>query len=300
MFDENQFYGFLLRGDLPATMEYLKGFPGQRCRYGKYVALFERDDLLRYEVSPALQEILDVYQRYFRAVFYLGCPPEQAEAAMESRFAALFGLEPGEKRRERIKQKITDAFTAGGWQILCGKTGGYYGPYIWKTTEAASYEVELPEGVRRYTIRFLDGFLFRSWLDYISFGEIGTGGWTDGDGIIHCVRGSYDVESESFRVSLLKHEAQHAMDLERYPAMSPGDLEYRAKLVELIYSRERDLLVQFRREADASDPANGHGLAAGRIAAEFGGLSDGEAIRRRARALLGRSTGEMAEKYGGQ
>lgn len=47
--------------------------------------------------------------------------------------------------------------------------------------------------------------------------------------------------------------------------MSSEDLEYRAKLVELIYSAERNLLCLFAQEADNSDNNNGHAMAAYRI-----------------------------------
>lgn len=47
--------------------------------------------------------------------------------------------------------------------------------------------------------------------------------------------------------------------------MSSEDLEYRAKLVELIYSKERNLLQAFSQEADDSDTSNGHAMAAYRI-----------------------------------
>ena len=104
---------------------------------------------------------------------------------------------------------------------------------------------------------------------------------TAGDGIINCVKGSYDVESENFQVSLLKHEAQHAMDLAAYKNLLSEVLEYRAKLVELIYSRERNLLPCFLDEADRSDPNNGHALASARLI---------EDVSR----TLGRKPGELA------
>lgn len=51
--------------------------------------------------------------------------------------------------------------------------------------------------------------------------------------------------------------------------MSSEDLEYRAKLVELIYSTERNLLCSFAQEADNSDKNNGHAMAAYRIVKGF-------------------------------
>ena len=123
--------------------------------------------------------------------------------------------------------------------------------------------------MQNYSVKLLDGFIARSWIDYLSFGEIGSGGWADGDGYINCVKSAWDFESESFRVSLLKHEAQHAQDLKTDKNMSSEDLEYRAKLVELIYSKERNLLKSFASEADSADKSNGHAMAAYRILQGF-------------------------------
>ena len=105
----------------------------------------------------------------------------------------------------------------------------------------------------------------------------------------------------------MKHEAQHAKDLAVYPEMSPTDLEYRAKLVELIYSIERNLLEQFIYEADVSKDINGHALAANRIVAKFAKmtsknlleLSIGE-IQSISRKLLEQSNVEMLIKYSGK
>ena len=129
--------------------------------------------------------------------------------------------------------------------------------------------MELPDRVQNYSVKLLNGFITRSWIDYLSFGEIGPGGWADGDGYINCVKSAWDIESESFRVSLLKHEAQHAQDLKTDKNMSSEDLEYRAKLVELIYSNERNLLQSFASEADPTDKSNGHAMAAYRILKDF-------------------------------
>ena len=125
--------------------------------------------------------------------------------------------------------------------------------------------MELPDGVQDYAVKLLDGFVMLSWLDYLSFGEVGTGGWSNGDGLIHCVKSGYDLDSEAFQVSLLKHEAQHAADHARFRGMSSEELEYRAKLVELICSSQRNLLDRFLLEADGARTGNGHGLAAERI-----------------------------------
>lgn len=216
-----------------------------------------------------LNEILAVYQRYYRDVFYLGVDREEAAERLGAGLAVSLGIDGGDELSDLEQYQVAETFRSRGLHFLGGQTGGYYGPYVWRTTESKVYEVELPDGIQSYTVKLLDGFISKSWMDYLSFGEIGTGGWSDGEGIINCVKASYDFDSEDFKVSLLKHEAQHARDLAVDPDMSSEDLEYRAKLVELIYSKERNLLGQFAQEADSADKGNGHALAASRIVDGF-------------------------------
>ena len=269
-FDGEVFYSYLLKGEVREAIRYLADFPEQAELYQKYTSVFEREEYHILMEDDFLNEILLTYQQYYRDVFYLQTDSGQAAEIMKDRFLRLFDLDDPELSFGEIEENsISEAFQQRNYHFLGGKTGGYWGPYIWKTTESKTYEVELPGGIQPYTVCFLDGFLSKSWLDFISFGKVGTGGWTDGDGIIHCIKSSYDLESEGFTVSLLKHEAQHAMDLVSYPRMSQEDLEYRAKLVELIYSEERNLLRQFAMEADTSQDNNGHSLAASRIVEGF-------------------------------
>lgn len=307
-FDRSLFRGYIIRGELRPAMEYLKIFPDRAAEYEKYRAVFEEGAFPTPECGGAAAKLLRPYQTYYREVFYLGVDKEMAEEHLRQTFAELLGL-GADTGLETLEEHVAEAFEAEGWRFLGGRTSGYLGPYVWRETEARTYPVELPDGAASYTVKLLDGFISRSWMDFLSLGEIGTGGWADGDGIINCVKSVYDLEGESFRVSLLKHEAQHAADLARYGKMESEDLEYRAKLVELIYSQERDLLGAFLLEADGSKTGNGHALAAERIGlgfaeklgqdrASLAGLPV-EEVQTVALALFRESTAEMAGRYGG-
>lgn len=302
-FDQNLCLAWLKKGRLRPAMEYLAQFPEQAELYQQYMSLYQQEHYLSYDADSQLQDILLAYQKYYRDAFYLEQSPEEATEGLRARLAGL--LEGGAASLDELEELAAEAFRARGFHFLGGRTGGCYGPYIWRTEELRRYEVELPEGVQEYAVKLLGGFVMESWLSYLTFGLSGTGGWSNGDGLIHCVKRHYDLESESFRVSLLKHEAQHASDQSRYPGMSSVDLEYRAKLVELIYSEERQLLGRFLQEADAANPSSAHGLAAERIVRGFARRQDGdglaalpiETVRAAALELFRESSREMAEKY---
>ncbi|MBD5134011.1 MAG: hypothetical protein HDT38_06025 [Clostridiales bacterium] len=269
-FSKKIYYGYLVKGDLIGAINYVGRFPEQAELYDRFMAVFEREQYAAYEVDAELNGILAIYQRYYRDVFYLGIGREEAEEKLRAGLAAFLGIEDERAELSELEQnQIAEAFRSRGLHFLGGRTSGYYGPYIWRTTENKTYEVELPDGIQTYPVKLLDGFIVKSWIDYLSFGEIGPGGWPDEDGVINCVKASYDFDSENFTVSLLKHEAQHARDLAVDPNMSSENLEYRAKLIELIYSEERNLLERFAQEADGADKSNGHALASSRIVDGF-------------------------------
>ena len=268
--EKSIYYGYIVKGDLRGAITYIKQFPEQTNLYNRFMDVYEHEQYMTYEVDAELNNILTAYQQYYRDAFYLCIGQEQAANKLRDRLAVLLGIKDNSIALCNIEQnQLVKLFMNCGLHFMGGKSSGYYGPYIWRTTEMASYDVELPDGIQTYTVKLLDGFITRSWIDYLSFGEIGPGGWADGDGYINCVKSAWDFESESFRVSLLKHEAQHARDLAMNKDMSSEDLEYRAKLVELIYSSERNLLLGFAQEADSSDKSNGHAMAAYRIVKGF-------------------------------
>lgn len=270
VFDCDIYYGNIVKGNLRSAIAYIKQFPEKCDLYNRFVSVFEHKQYISYEVDAELNEILLVYQQYYRDTFFLCVDKEQAANQLKERLCKLLGISDEHIELCDLEQKqLVHLFESRGLHFLGGKTGGYYGPYIWRTTETVSYDVELPDGVQNYSVKLLDGFITRSWIDYLSFGEVGPGGWADGDGYINCVKSAWDFNSESFRVSLLKHEAQHARDLEKNKDISSEDLEYRAKLVELIYSGERNLLQSFARETDDTDKSNGHAIAAYRILRGF-------------------------------
>ena len=200
----------------------------------------------------------------------------------------------------RLTERLQAAFEAEGYHALFGKTQGYYGPYVWRETVPAVYQVELPDGSAEYTVNLLKGFVFRSWMDYLTFGRYGTGGWASPDGTINCIEQAYDLESERFRVSLLKHEAQHTVDRKRFPQITPAELEYRAKLVELHFSGDPRLLQKFLSEADESKPDDSHAVASARIGREFADTDQTvlSCIQTQALELLRAHTRELEEKYG--
>lgn len=299
---------FFLNGDIKGAIAYMRDHEEFKDILPAYAAIFEDCKYRTFEIPDMLNDILRLYQIYFRDTFYCGLSEADAAGKLIKQLRTLLNMPNADE--ESLTEQLKSVFAANGYHALFGKTQGYYGPYIWRDTIPTVYRVELPDGTAEYTVNILKGFVFRSWMDYLTFGRYGTGGWASSDGTINCIEQAYDFESERFLVSLLKHEAQHILDMKNFPGITPAELEYRAKLVELIYSVNLGLLQKFLSEADESRAGDSHAAASARIkrdfacdfACEFADTDQTELsrIQTRAQTLLCAHTKEMEEKYGKQ
>jgi hypothetical protein len=144
-----------------------------------------------------------------------------------------------------------------GLHALGGVTAPLHELMVWRKQTSHSETVSLPEGSVHVTVTLLDDFVSLGWLAYATCDRHHTGGWATSEGLM-VVAPSWDFTSEDYRISLLAHEAQHFADYRRYPKLGSADLEYRAKLVELILAEVtlRELLESFDAQAqpDRSSP----------------------------------------------
>ncbi len=143
---------------------------------------------------------------------------------------------------------------------------------LWRETETQDYQVELSDGTQPVTVHFLDDFVSEGWSNFATFGHTGTGGWANDDGLF-CISSAYDRESERFLVGYLKHEARHYADYQLFPKLEGPDLEYRAKLTELMFvgDGQGDLIGKFISHANGQSDAP-HPLANYHVLEEIAGI----------------------------
>lgn len=291
---------FFMNGDIKGVIAYMRDHEEFKDILPAYVAIFENCEYRAYDVPDILNNILRLYQIYYRDTFYCGLPEAEAADKMLTPLKELLNMPDAEEAL--LTEQLQSVFEAEGYHALFGKTQGYYGPYVWRDTVPTVYRVELPGGTAEYTVNILKGFVFRSWMDYLTFGRYDTGGWASPDGTINCIEQAYDFESERFLVLLLKHEAQHTVDMKQFPGITPAELEYRAKLVELHYSGDLGLLQKFLSAADERKANDSHATGSARIKREFADTDQRSlfCIQTQALKLFHAHTKEMEEKYGGQ
>lgn len=264
-FDKQIYSSLLVKGNLHDAISYVEKFSDQEEVTTKYREVFLNNKEMTRSANHVIDDLDKIYQQYYKDVFWHKENLEKAENKLFTSLWTFCGNNESLDINSQIEVEVEKIVRKEGYNFLGGDTAGYYGPYIWETSTKETYEVELPNGIEEYSIIMMDGFISRSWLDFLSFGTVGTGGWSGKDGSLNCVKSLYDTESDSFIISFLKHEAQHNFDKRIFSNITSSELEYRAKLVELIYWKDESVIRKIHLEAENKDEKNTHSVGSHRI-----------------------------------
>lgn len=265
--DESKLYAYCLQGDVSSALEYLRSIPNKSKKYQELESkydhrFFGEKPVYRFKTDdPWIRKVLLAYYQYFTSVL-TGKKVEDAETQLVQSLALLISDNDLTDNLDVIEEKLKIIFEEKGYRFLGGVTSPFRGPYIWKTTKKTDFTVELPHQTQKVTVYFMSDFIMQSWIHFATFGEKFARGWAKAEGLYYVDEGPkkkrVKLDSNEFQVSYLKHEAQHLSDYLRFPYLHPKDLEYRAKLVELIYeSKSFRLLKKFYYEAK-NDPEFSH------------------------------------------
>ena len=128
-YDKVIYRGYLIKEDLHAAIAYIKQFPEKKELYEKYQSLFEKEEYLTYDIEKILNEILLLYQKYYRDVLYLKIPAQEAEHTLLERLKVLLSVKDTDITMEKLEEKdVAQAFTQRGYYFQGGQTGRFYGP----------------------------------------------------------------------------------------------------------------------------------------------------------------------------
>ena len=269
IFDVQNYSSLLVKGNLHEAIKYIEKFSDQADLLTEYKDVFMNNRAVSRSTNIRIDELDKIYQNYYKDVFWNKENLEKAETSLFTSLWIFCGEDECIDINSEIEVEVEKIVNKEGYHFLGGDTAGYYGPYIWETSSKETYEVELPSGVEVYSIIMMDGFVSRSWLDFLSFGKVGTGGWSGKDGTLCCIKSLYDTESQVFKISFLKHEVQHSCDKRLFPNITSTELEYRAKLVELIYWEDEKIIKMIHLEAENTDEKNTHSIASHRIISDL-------------------------------
>lgn len=268
--DAAGYFGAALQGDLSNARAEIEAEPDAETRarlLARFTAQFvEQTDGLKLEAieDPLVREAAAAYQHYWRQTLLEPARRAAHEAALNDALVAAMGRHTSSEEApddNNIQNRLQAEMLARGYHAILGRTPPLLEFMVWKNVEVQTYAVELSDGIQKVRVHFLTDFVSRGWAHFATFGRSSSGGWATDEGLF-AIKESYDLESENFLVSYLKHEARHFADYALYPELQGADLEYRAKLTEIIYAdtTRTMLLERFSRHAAPARDAP-HALA---------------------------------------
>ena len=215
-------------------------------------------DLARIE-SPVVREIAELFQAYWLDALMQDAPLDVLEERLKGRLNDILmerGFESALEDDDTLFENVEVFVRGEGYFAQSGRTPPLLDLMIWTSNNSVVESVELTDGTYDIELNYMDDFVSYGWSNFAAFGMASTGGWAKKDGL-YCNCRHYDLDSERFKLSFLKHEARHYADFGLYPELQPADLEYRGKLTELAYSEEGTyrLLEQFTRAANRVENA---------------------------------------------
>lgn len=262
-------YSYCVKGNVSEAYEYLQSIESSKSvenlKKKYYNRFFTENPIFRYKTKDKwIKAVIKAYYEYFVLVLTNKTNINNAENLLLSQLVNLLSESKSLNDINLAEEKLSQEFKSRGFYFLGGITPPFRGPYIWRTEEKVEYEVTLPDRTKKVVVYFMSDFIMQSWLHFATFGGRAAGGWALKDAL-YCVKDRYekDLDKPDFLYSYLAHEAQHLADYEDFPSLMPTDLEYRAKLVELIYHplNAKVLMKKFLLDADNNNRNNPHPYA---------------------------------------
>ena len=258
------FYSLCLQGDINAAMDYLNSIQPKTKEIEKIREMYIERFYSQEPAEPILDEdvikdVLAAYHDYFRKVLTNADLLDDAELDLNNRLRMLMKVD-SPSTIDETENGVAAIFVKKGYHFLGGVTPPFRGAYIWKRCDTVDFNVEIPHQSITVTVHMMSEFLLEGWMGFATFNKRTVGGWAKEDGLYCNVTSYNNLDHDDFQISYLKHEAQHLSDYSCFPGLTSAELEYRAKLVELIYAKNHSILNKFLNDAK-NDPDFSHPYA---------------------------------------
>lgn len=292
------YYALCLRTDVPAAIRSLR-----KSKKSHREKLFAKRVQSRFvsktecprisTTDPFVREVILAYRTYYRDSLLTIHDLKRHEARHETQLHSIaknFDLRIGKNTDwGRLESAIQREINRRGYHCLLGRVSPLRSLLIWNKQNSKKFRVKLVGGTQKLPVVFLHGFIELGWLHYAAFGKYYVGGWAKMNAL-YCVAQAYKYKfnSDAFRASYLAHEAQHYADYTTFPKLNQANLEYRAKLAELVSLSRPSRRLEFFRSEAKNDSTKPHCLASYRLIKHFdlGKIQQAKSISEIAAQLL--------------
>jgi hypothetical protein len=222
--------------------------------------------------NKIVNDISNIYREYWRVELMKPLPESRTDSTLYNNITDyLLSNKLTSLSKDSLRKNIKDdsvmkeIIEKEGFKVDFKFRNGFQEIFIWNKESTKKYEVILPKDTVKTTVVFIESYHINGYDEFATFGDTQVGGWAVKESAtLYCNKGTYDLNSETFEVSFLKHESLHFTDLNNYPNLSAADLEYRSKVIELMYCTEAtiyDTIGLFMSGANKVDRTNSHPYA---------------------------------------
>lgn len=245
----------------------------QRWKKKMYSRFISKDEVFENTSgNKIVNDISNIYREYWRVELMKPLPENRTDSVLYNNITdyilsnKLSNLSKDSLRMNiRNDSVLKNIIEKEGFKVDFKLRNGFQEIFIWDSESINKYEVILPKDTLETTVVFIESYHINGYDDFATIGDSQVGGWAIKESAtLYCNKGTYDLNSEKFEVSYLKHESLHFTDLNNHPNLSATDLEYRSKVIELMYCTEEtiyDRISEFMSEANKADRGNSHPYA---------------------------------------
>ena len=222
--------------------------------------------------NKIINDISNIYREYWRVELLKPKPESRTDSTLYNNITEyIISNKLTNLSKDSLLKNIKDdsvlkeIIEKEGFKVDFKFRNGFQEIFIWNKESTKKHEVILPKDTVKTTVVFIERYYINGYDEFATFGDSQVGGWAIKESAtLYCNKGTYDINSEEFEVSYLKHESLHFTDLNNYPTLSSTDLEYRSKVIELIYCTKGtiyDRISEFVSGANKADRENSHPYA---------------------------------------
>jgi hypothetical protein len=222
--------------------------------------------------NKIIYDVSNIYRGYWKTQLLKKNPKDRNDSSLYNTLADyLLNNQLTKFSRDSLKKTIKNdselkrIIEGEGFKAEFKYRNGFQEVFIWDKETIDKYRVTLPKDTLNATVIFIENYHLNGYDNYASLGNSQVGGWAIKESAtLYCNKSDYDLNSEKFKISYLKHESIHFADLNDYPNLSSADLEYRAKIIELMYCTQKtiyDRILQFLNGASSADRNHSHPYA---------------------------------------
>lgn len=271
--DGNLYTAFVKMQEKESFSNPIVNFIYQRWKKRMYERFVSKEEVFENTSgNKIVNDISNIYREYWRVEMMKPLPESRTDSVLYLNIAEYLQSNKltkisNDSLRMNIKDDsvLKDVIEKEGFKVDFKFRNGFQEIFIWDKESIQKYDVILPKETVQTSVVFIESYHINGYDDFATIGDSQVGGWAEQEtATLFCNKGAYDLDSEKFEISYLKHESLHFTDLNNYPNLSPADLEYRAKVIELMYCTEEtiyDRISEFVLGANKSDRENSHPYA---------------------------------------